>query len=150
MNYHSTYANVIPGGLTRQSTDRFEDPMAGAYTDYHGFNLIATTRIRQGQEIFLEGNSEWFHETKLPQRSEYERAQTIAEALLAYHSNFPDLTEEHWIDILHRLKTEMVQDPVVAKALPSTLEELVLMAESGVEAAGMLSRDFDWVRQNGT
>ena len=123
--------------------------MAGAYTNYHGFNLIATSQIRQGQEIFLEGNSEWLNETKFPQRSEFETAQTIVEALSAYHNKFPDLMEEHWIDILHRLKTEMLQDAAVMRVLPSTLEELIMMAKSGVEPGEMIHRDFDWVRRNG-
>lgn len=131
------------------SSNRYKDPMAGGNTNYLGFNLIANSQIRQGQEIFLEGNPEWFQESMLPQRAEFERAQKIVAALFRYHKKFPDLTEEHWIDILYRLKTEMLQDAVVAKVLPSTLEELVLIAESGVEAADIMPRDFEWVRENG-
>ena len=149
MNYHTTYANVIPGGLTDAASDRYDDPMVGAYTNYHGFNLIATSQIRQGQELFLEGNSEWLDETKFPQRKVFETAQKIVDALFAYQNKFPDITEEHWIDILHRLKTEMLHDTVVVKVLPSTLGELLLMAESGVEWGEMIRRDFDWVSRNG-
>ena len=131
-------------------SDRYKDRMAGAYTNYHDFTLIATSTIQIGQEIFLDAPSGWFSEdAKIPERKDYEEAQKVVSSLVDYHSKFPDLSEDHWIDILYRLKTEILPDLSVAKAMPSTLEELLLMGSSSVERAALKTKDFNWVKQNG-
>ena len=149
-NFHSSLANAFEGGLTMSPTDRHKDRMAGSYTNFHGFTPIATSTIQRGQEIFLDAPPGWFSlDAKLPERKDYEEAQKIVSSLLDYHSKFPDLSEVHWIDILHRLKTEIVPNLIVSKALPSTIEELLLMGSSSVERAALTSRDFEWVKQHG-
>jgi hypothetical protein len=149
-NFHSSLANAFEGGLTMRTSDRYNDRMAGSYTNYHSFTPIATSTIQMGQEIFLDAPPGWFSDdAKLPERKDYEEAQKIVSSLLDYHSKFPDLSEDHWIDILYRMKTEIVPNLSVSKALPSTIEELLQMGSSSVERAGLTTRDFNWVKQHG-
>ena len=123
--------------------------MAGSYTNYHGFALISDSEIHRGQEIFVDGTLEQFQQAELPLEDEYKRSRAIVASLVVYHKQFPELSEEHWIDILYRLRTEMMQDPGVARLLPKMLDELLRMDSTSVEAATMIARDFDWVKQNG-
>jgi hypothetical protein len=82
-NFHSSLANAFEGGLTMSPSDRYKDKMAGSYTNYHDFTLIATSTIQIGQEIFLDAPPGWFSDdAKIPERKDYEEAQKIVSSLL--------------------------------------------------------------------
>ena len=147
INHHdSRYANVVPDSLTHTSQDRYRDPMAGATTNYDGFTLIAQTRIQQGQELFLKATNQ---ENKTHVGKDEDRAQSILSQLYTYHTKFPHLSQVQWIDILYRLKHELLSqdDTSLKDLLPSTLEELVIKASSGLNG---ITRGFDWVQKHGT
>lgn len=142
-------SNVFEGGLTKSTTDRYTDPLAGSYSEYHDFTYIAATDIAQGEEIFTKGPDKWFEKAGLPAEDDYSQAHSIILSLLEYHDEFPDVSEAQWVDILYRLKEEMIDSPGVAMLIPTTLEGVLEIQRQPIEEAVLESRDWEWVKENG-
>jgi hypothetical protein len=124
--------------------------MAGSYTNYHNFSFIAGGNITQGQEIFTDGTVGWFEEANLPVKKDYARVDKIVSSLVAHQQKHPHLSEEHWIDILYRMRTEMIAgEAIVAQLIPKTLKELHGMKERGAASANFIPRDFEWIKASG-
>jgi hypothetical protein len=124
--------------------------MRGSYSITNAFSLRANTLIQQGQEILLEGDNEWLNKAGIPLHEEYAKARKIVDSLVSFQSQYPSVSEEHWIDIMYRMKNEMVEDQTAANLLPSTLEELRQMASYGLEVTKLIPRDMSWIKKHGT
>jgi hypothetical protein len=148
-NFHNVLGNVMEGGLTRTPTDRYSDPLVGSFSNYHDFTYIASTDIERGQEIFTKSTDEWFEKAKLPPADDYATAFDIVVPLLDYHKKYKDISEAQWIDILYRLKEELIQTPGVAQLIPKTLEDLLKVEASSIEEAVLEPRSLEWVKETG-
>jgi hypothetical protein len=146
---------VIVGGLTLdRDLHRDSNPMAGSFSAYHGFTLIANRDIKAGEELFVDkstGNlaqGQYFL-SKHPSSDNYEEADEIMYAF--QNENFDDLTDAQWVDVLHRLKTEIMpaSNEKVAKALPSSLDEMRRAWEVGTARLPLRERTIDWIKTNG-
>jgi hypothetical protein len=128
--------------------------MAGSYTPYHDFTLIAKRNIVAGEELLADKNRN--HEPQhsvllaqmLPSVEEYTRADEIVNELMT--SNL-DLTEAQWIDVLHRIQHEILGsiDRKIAKMLPKSYFELKRAHERGMARLHLRDRSLAWIQSNG-
>lgn len=148
-NYHTLFANAIKGGLNHSESDRNTDYSAGSYTSYHDYTMISQTEIHPGSEIFSDGPEEWRNEFNMPSMEDLKQTEEMINKLHEYHMQNEDITEEQWIDILYRMREEMITKQGVASLFPRTLEELLEMKSSGAGKRNLKPRSFDWIKKNG-
>eukprot|EP00539_Tryblionella_compressa_P012070 CAMPEP_0178807154 /NCGR_PEP_ID=MMETSP0745-20121128/16764_1 /TAXON_ID=913974 /ORGANISM="Nitzschia punctata, Strain CCMP561" /LENGTH=1120 /DNA_ID=CAMNT_0020467107 /DNA_START=31 /DNA_END=3391 /DNA_ORIENTATION=- len=150
INHHPTLMNVVPGGLKLDTQEANTTIMAGSSSAYHGFQMIASTFVFAGQELFLDYNGEQSAKHPLlpssrvldgmPRADDYHEAEKIVNALWLLHEkqahNFQQsFTPAQWIDLLHRIRTEILvheRREWIGSLLPRTFEELESAYEQGV------------------
>jgi hypothetical protein len=152
---------VIPGGLTlERDLLRESNPMAGSFSAYHAFTLIAKRDIVAGEELFVDKTRDSLVPHPLfqvmPTAEHYEKADEIVHELA---SSGMDLTQAQWTDVLYRIKEEIMSsisvpnDKQVASLLPNSYLELQRAWEVGT-ARSVLRDDhqsgLDWIQSNGT
>ena len=166
--------------------------MAGSFSAYGGFTLLAKRAIKAGEELFVDKSS---HNDNIqhpqltpimkgsattslmfmtsnnnpyqniqPTTEVYEEADNIIKSLLDENANLDgQLTDAQWIDLLYRLKTEIItatstpqssiHDNMLAYVLSSSLEDLKYSQKVGGIAKSELRsegrRTVDWILNNG-
>ena len=101
---------------------------------------------------------QWFRDREsesdgeiIPLASDYQVADLLVQDLLTYKESHPDLSESAFLDILLRIKTEMVQEFKAFKILlPGDIEEVEEMAEKGTARTMLNEHTIEWVEKNGT
>lgn len=139
---------------------RESNPMAGSFSAYHAFTLVAKRDIVAGEELFVDKtrNSLVPHPLfqTMPTADHYEKADGIVHELA---SSGMDLTQAQWTDVLYRIKEEIMSsisvpdDKQVASVLPNSYSELQRAWKVGT-ARSVLRDDhqggLDWIQSNGT
>ena len=142
---------AFEGGLSYEPLlNRSIHPMVGSSTSYHNLDFIASRAISAGEELFFDSKQQWLEKTHLPRKEDYTRAKSIVDALIGFHEKHPDLSEEQWIDILFRMRTEMMMDEANAAALlPNTLKTLMKANQTSLANMSLTERSLDWLKENG-
>jgi hypothetical protein len=145
-NYHAGLANVMEGSLS------YDPVPGGASTAYHNYSFMAYSDIKAGDELFLGGGR--LHQDQrwedYPRPDDYTRLKKLTRELVALKKKLTSPNEIQWIDVLYRLKNEMMQKEShqVRNMMPSTLEELHQLERKGPKAE-LLDRDFAWIQKHG-
>jgi hypothetical protein len=124
--------------------------MAGSSTSYHGLDFLATQDISAGEELFVDSKQDWVGTSGLPSKDEYVRASSIVVALIGYLEKHGDLSEEQWIDILYRMRQEIMKhEPAVASLLPKTLKYLKKANQTTIFKMDVTERSLEWLEEHG-
>lgn len=142
---------VFEGGLSYEPLlNRSIHPMVGSSTSYHNLEFIASRAISAGEELFLDSKQQWVDKSQLPRKEDYTRTKSIVDALIGFHEKHPDLSEEQWIDILFRMRTEMMMgESNAAGLLPNTLKSLMKANQTSLANMSLTERSLDWLKENG-
>lgn len=147
-NYHTGLSNIMEGGFA------FDSSTDGASTAYHNHSFILSQNVSAGEELFvgasfLEREEQW---NGYPAPSDYERANELVGGLIEFYKRHPDMTDIQWIDLLHRFQHEIIvseKDEDVKQLLPRTLQELLVINESGMRRGPLKERGLEWVKEHG-
>lgn len=158
-NYHPTLDNVVLGSLKDEPLlQRSKDPAAGASTSYHDFSFIAGDVISAGQEIFVPPGDGWlsFYDSEkdqrvsVPLKHDYESADAIVAKLAEFRKNYTNISEAQFLDILYRMKNEVIQKRNnLQHLIPDSIEGLHDAASKGTARTMLNERKLDWLKSNG-
>uniref|UniRef100_A0A7S4JNF3 SET domain-containing protein n=1 Tax=Odontella aurita TaxID=265563 RepID=A0A7S4JNF3_9STRA len=155
-NFHPTLSNVIPGGLTFEPTlDRRQDSGVGASTSYHNFTFIAKEYISAGHEIFASVGEGWFkyhnenNDNAIPLKEDYDSADKIVQRLAFFRENNPSVEEAQFLDILRRIKKEMINNERLKRIIPESIKQFDDATTRGVARAILKESGIQWLRQHG-
>lgn len=71
--------------------------------------------------------------------------------LAKFRKDNPDMGESAFLDVLLRIRTEMMRDVKSVKVLiPDTEEGLLKAAEKGTARFLLNERPLEWIKENGT
>ena len=155
INHHPILENVIPSGLTKDNDDENDSNatasiMAGSYSSYHNLQMIATSFIPAGQELFLNYNGMAHHPllsslsshllNNGPITQDYQKAEQIVNGLWELHlkqkqKQQQPFTSAQWVDVLYRIRTEILGEErreQISSLLPKTFDELVSAYTKGI------------------
>ena len=129
--------------------------MAGSFSSYHDFTMIAKRDIQAGEELFVDRTRRNLYPNMAnrgqPTEEDYEQADQIVKEL--WNSVTAEvLTEAQWTDWLYRIRNEILiyrEDKQAANLLPKTLEEMAIAKDVGVAKMTLQSRSLDSIRSNG-
>ena len=87
---------MIPGGLSLDGTfHRSSNPMAGSFTAYHNFTMIAKRDIVAGEELFVDRGARHNNQVfNFSSKIDFEGADSVVSELLEANLQF---TEAQWI-----------------------------------------------------
>ena len=94
---------VIAGGLTLDNDlQRESNPMAGSFTAYHNFALIAKQDIKAGEELLVDRTRSDYRRMAhdLPSAEDYDNADAIVKDLAEANM---ELTEAQWTGTAYKL-----------------------------------------------
>ena len=152
-----TLANVIPGGLAYEPIlHRRRDPGSGALTPYHNFTFIAKEDIASGQELFASVGEGWFqyhgeaNGQSIPLKEDYDKADSIIKNLMIFHERYPNITEAQFLDIIRRIKKDMiVNNAKLVMLMPESMEDFQRTAEKGAARMLLNEKSTNWLQRNG-
>jgi len=123
----------------------------GSSTTYHGLQFEALSLVSPGDELFVSADDEWFKWADQPTVDELSKLDKDIEGLVQFHKANPEVIEAQWIDLLHRCKTEVLQELSrnVLPRYPSILQDLLRIRRGGATEANFIPRSIDWLEKNG-
>ena len=151
-NLDIVHPDVVP--YDDSVMDRFEDPGAGAISNYMGRHSIAYMDIEAGEELFLEYPEEYMNyisdKYNIPNRINYEEASEIISTLLSkygddiseWRNKEPFLLASEKVQLLLP-KTQHDLDRVLSKASDGDFTTAVAKEMS------VKKRSVQWIRENG-
>ena len=137
------------------------NPMAGSYSYYSNFTLIAKRNIQAGEELFVDRTKHSTYPSSLfydavPSEEVYEQTDEIIKSLTTSDILMNNLNSAQWIDLLYRMKHEMLttfsenESDKKGLLLPSSFKELMIASEIGTARLKVKTRKVEWIRKNGT
>lgn len=148
VQFHTTLDNVRISGLTLDPTlYREQSPMAGSFTAYHSVTLVAKTRLRKGQELFLFPTNP-HQQQSMPDQGMAQEAENLVNEIAQFAST-ATLTSAQWTDLLFRIKEDVMVNSKVADLLPRSEFELNKASTRGLAMSKLIERTQGWIQHEG-
>ncbi|KAL3917310.1 MAG: hypothetical protein SGILL_004773 [Bacillariaceae sp.] len=174
-NYHTSYSNVnfLQAALLKR------EPMVGgphyppsgeahllrgAVTPYYNATLMATEHIPAGMELFADFGDDWdgnftenVYQDKI-HRYDYDIADNLVDALIAFYEKFPDLSIDLQEDIMDFMLQNVLQTATGANAktirslIPDNPRKLKKVKKTGgtfMFRYRDMVKSSKWLQQNG-